>query len=213
MNNKKGCSKKIVTRRKFIKSMATTAGAALASPYFVPASMFGAQAPSNRINLGCIGVGRMGRGDINDIYGFEEIQIVATCDVDVRRVLDGKKLVEDNYAKLKDMESYRGCSTYGDYRELIDRDDIDAVMICTPDHWHILAALEAAKAGKDIFVQKPLSLTIEEGRVLSDTVRRYGNIFQLGSQQRSDQKFRFACELVRNGRIGKLHTVLVGFDI
>ncbi|MCP4710053.1 MAG: Gfo/Idh/MocA family oxidoreductase, partial [Planctomycetes bacterium] len=130
----------------------------------MPASVFGVHAPSNRINLGCIGVGRMGRGDINDIYGFEEIQIVAACDVDAKRVRDAKKLVEDNYAKVKGMESYQGCLTYGDYRELIGRDDIDAVMICTPDHWHVLAAIEAAKAGKDIFVQKPLSLTIEEGR-------------------------------------------------
>ncbi len=213
MSHKNDGAKKVLTRRKFVKTLAATAGAALAAPYIVPASVFGVNAPGNRINLGCIGVGRMGRGDIHDIYGFEEIQIVAVCDVDSKRVRDGQKLVEDNYARLGGRESYRGCSTYGDYRELIDRDDIDAVMICTPDHWHTLAALAAAKAGKDIFVQKPLSLTIEEGRVLSDTIGRYGNVFQLGSQQRSDQRFRFACELVRNGRIGKLHTILVGFDI
>ncbi|MCJ7778323.1 MAG: Gfo/Idh/MocA family oxidoreductase, partial [Sedimentisphaerales bacterium] len=102
---------------------------------------------------------------------------------------------------------------YKDFRELIARDDIDTVLVCTPDHWHAPIALVAARAGKDIFMQKPLSLTIEEGRLLSDTVRRYGNVFLIGSQQRSDNRFRQACELVRNGRIGELKNIKVIFGI
>jgi len=197
------------TRREFIKS-ATAAGTAAALPAFIPSTVLGANAPSNRTTLGCIGVGRMGSGDMRSFMGFDEVQVVAVCDVDANRARNALGLVERKYGKGKKDGSYKGCKTYGDFREVVARDDIDAVMICTPDHWHMLPAIAAAKAGKDIFVQKPLSLTIEEGRALSDTVRRYGNIVQVGSQQRSDSRFRFACELVRNGRIGKLHTVKVG---
>ncbi|HUT25835.1 MAG TPA: Gfo/Idh/MocA family oxidoreductase, partial [Sumerlaeia bacterium] len=106
-----------------------------------------------------------------------------------------------------------GCAQYRDFREVAARDDIDAVSIATPDHWHALPAIAAAKAGKDIFLQKPLTLTIEEGRALSDTVRACGRVLQVGSQQRSEWQFRFACELVRNGRIGELRTVKVGFGV
>jgi len=135
--------------------------------------------------------------------GLKQAQVVAVCDVDSKRTDYAKKLVEKQYGS--------GCATYKDFRELIANNDIDAVSIVTPDHWHALPAIEAAKAGKDIFLEKPLTLTIREGRVLSDTVRRYKRIFQVGSQQRSDTRFRQACELVRNGRIGKLHTVKVAF--
>ncbi len=195
--------KTTLTRRKFLKQSALAAGAA-AAPVIVPASVFGAEAPSNRITFGCIGVGRMGSGDMRELMGIKEVQIVAVCDVDSDRVDTAKKRVEDKYGAGT-------CTGYGDFRNLVTRDDIDAVTVCTPDHWHVLPAIAAAKAGKDIFLQKPLSLTIEEGRALSDTVNRYGRVFQTGSQQRSDSRFRFACELVRNGRIGKLHTVKVGF--
>jgi predicted dehydrogenase len=130
--------------------------------------------------------------------------------VDTKRVKNAQELVETHYAQKTGTSDYKGCATYKDFWELLTRDDIDAVMICTPDHWHAIPAIEAAKAGKDIFVQKPLTLTIAEGRALSDTVRRYGRILQVGSQQRSDAKFRQACELVRNKRIGKVHTVKVG---
>lgn len=200
----------ILSRRQFLKSSAATT-AALLGPTIVPASVFGADAPSNRITFGFIGVGRMGSGDMREILGLKQAQIVAVCDVDSNRVKAAQKTVETHYGRQSSGGSYKGCGTYGDYRDLVSRDDIDAVSIATPDHWHVLPAIAAAKAGKDIFLQKPMSLTIQEGRVLSDTVARYGRIFQMGSQQRSDSRFRQACELVRNGRIGKLHRVKVGF--
>jgi len=204
-----------LTRRQFLRSSAV-AGAALLGPTIVPASVFGANAPSERINVGCIGVGRMGLGDLREALGFKQTQVVAVCDVDSKRVKHAQKLVEEKYStqsrnRTARGATYKGCATYKDFRELVARDDIDAVMIATPDQWHALPAIAAAKAGKDIFLQKPLTLTIQEGRVLSDTVRRYNRVFQVGSQQRSDARFRQACELVRNGRIGKLHTVKVGF--
>jgi len=198
-----------VSRRDFLKSAA--AGAGLAIPMIVPASVFGAQAPSERINVGCIGVGRMGTGDLGEALGFKQVQVVAVCDLDARRAKIAQRRVESTYAKRSPGGDYKGCAVYGDFRELLARNDIDAVQIATPDHWHTLPAVEAARAGKDIFLQKPLTLTIREGRILSDTVRRYGRVFQVGSQQRSDKEFRTACELVRNGRVGKLQRILVGF--
>jgi predicted dehydrogenase len=153
----------------------------------------------------------MGLGDLREILGFKQARIVAVCDVDSKRVKHAQQLVEKHYSKQSQNGTYKGCATYGDFRDLVAREDIDAVSVVTPDHWHTLPAIAAAKAGKDIFLQKPLTLTIQEGRMLSDTVRRYGRVFQVGSQQRSDSRFRKACELVRNGRIGKLRTVKVGF--
>ena len=200
----------VVTRRQFLKGSAVAAAGVLV-PTIVPASVFGADAPSNRITIGFVGVGRMGSGDIRELLGFKEVQIIAVCDLDSNRVRNAQKTVEAHYAKQSAGGTYKGCTTFGDYRDLVTRDDIDAVCVVTPDHWHTLPTIAAAKAGKDIFLQKPLTLTIREGRVLSDTVRRYNRIFQVGSQQRSDSRFRQACELVRNGRIGKLHTVKVAF--
>jgi hypothetical protein len=152
----------------------------------------------------------MGVGDMKAILGFKQAQIIAVCDPDRERTKRARQIVEARYAEQKNERRYQGCAMYGDFRELLARDDIDAVSIVTPDHWHALPAIAAARAGKDIFLQKPLTLTIQEGRVLSDTVQNYGRVLQVGSQQRSDAQFRFACELVRNGRIGKLQRVLVG---
>jgi predicted dehydrogenase len=152
----------------------------------------------------------MGLGDLRGILGFDQAQVVAVCDVDSKRAKFAQQIVEDKYAARTAGGAYKGCAAYGDFRVLLGRDDIDAVVISTADHWHALPAIAAAKSGKDIFVQKPLTLTIPEGRVLSDTARRYERVLLVGSQQRSDARFRFACELVRNGRIGKLHTVKVG---
>jgi predicted dehydrogenase len=210
MKSRKTKKSNALNRRQFLKSSAVVAAAA-AWPTIVPASVFGAGAPSNRITVGCIGVGRMGLGDLREIMGFKQAQIVAVCDVDSKRVKHAQQLVESRYSKQSRDGTYKGCAIYGDFRDLVAREDIDAVSVVTPDHWHTLPAVAAAKAGKDIFLQKPLTLTIQEGRLLSDTVRRYGRIFQVGSQQRSDSRFRKACELVRNGRIGKLRTVKVGF--
>jgi predicted dehydrogenase len=202
-----------LTRRGFLKSsVAAAAVAALPDPLKAGLISPGfAGAPSNRIVVGCIGVGRMGLGDMKEILGFKQAQVIAVCDVDSKRLAHAKQLVETHYSAQSASGSYKGCAGHKDFRDLVARDDIDAVAIATPDHWHTLPAIAAAKAGKDIFLQKPLTLTIQEGRMLSDTVRRYGRIFQVGSQQRSDSRFRLACELVRNGRIGKLHTVKVGF--
>jgi len=210
MKSRKTKKSNVLTRRQFLKSSAVAAAAA-AWPTIVPASVFGADTPSNRITVGCIGVGRMGLGDLREIMGFKQAQIVAVCDVDSKRTKHAQQLVESHYSKQSQNGTYKGCATYGDFRDLVAREDIDAVSVVTPDHWHTLPAIAAAKAGKDIFLQKPLTLTIQEGRMLSDTVRRYGRVFQVGSQQRSDSRFRQACELVRNGRIGKLRTVKVGF--
>ncbi len=203
-----------LTRRDFLKSsIAAGVGAALVAPIIIPSSAFGANPPSERTTVGCIGVGRMGSGDMREVFGFRRAQVIAVCDVDSKRANNAKQTVERRYAARSTNGTYKGCTAYQDFRELIARDDIDAVLIGTPDHWHVPIAIEAARAGKDIFMQKPLSLTIEGGRTLSDTVRRIGNIFLIGSQQRSDQRFRFACELVRNGRIGELKTIKVTFGI
>ncbi len=199
-----------ISRRDLLRTSAAV-GAGLALPTIVPSSVFGAEAPSERITLGCIGVGRMGTGDLGEALGFKQVQVVAVCDLDSRRAQLAQKRIESTYAKRSPGGDYKGCATYGDFRELVARNDIDAVQIATPDHWHTLPALEAARSGKDIFLQKPLTLTIQEGRILSDTVRRYNRVFQVGSQQRSDKEWRTACELVRNGRVGKLQQIIVGF--
>jgi len=197
----------LITRRKFLAGSI----AALGLPVIVPSSVFGADAPSNRITFGAIGVGRQCmEADLPEILGFKDVQVVAVSDVDDRRLGLARRLVEKSCAAHTLSGVYVCCHTYRDFRELLARQEIDAVLICTPDHWHAIGAIEAAKAGKDIFLQKPLTYSIEEGRVLSDTVRRHGRILQAGTQQRSDANFRFACELVRNGRIGKLHTIKVG---
>ncbi|MBE3068639.1 MAG: Gfo/Idh/MocA family oxidoreductase [Planctomycetes bacterium] len=195
-----------VTRRAFLKA----AAAAAVAPYVVPESVLGAGAPSRQLTMGCIGVGRQGSGNMRAF--LERVRVVAVCDVDAHRAKAAAETVEAYEARRRDATAFKGCDAYNDFRDLVARPDIDTCLICTPDHWHVLAALAAARAGKDMFVEKPLTLTIPEGRALSDTVRRYGRILQVGSQQRSDGRFRFACELVRSGRIGKLHTVTVILD-
>ena len=199
--------RQVLTRREFLRSGGAAIAVGVLAPSIVPGRAAGADAPSNRITVGCIGVGRMGRGDMRSIMNMADV--LAVCDVDANRVKDAKAIVEANYAKRKPSGRYTGVTPYADFRDLVARDDIDAVLVCTPDHWHALPAIAAAEAGKDIFVQKPLTLTFEEGRVLRDTVHRYGRVFQVGSQQRSDSRCRFACELVRNGRIGELKSVKV----
>lgn len=206
------------TRRRFFGQSAGLAASLAAS---VPA--FGADerpAPSNRIHLGVIGTGNQGFNDMRGFLSDPRVQIVAVCDVNrespgywngaVAGREPGQRLVEGHYAVDKKSGTYKGCDAYSDFRELLARKDIDAVLIATPDHWHAIPTIMAAKAGKDIYCQKPLSLTITEGRAMSDAVTKYNRVFQCGSQQRSDINFRRACELVRNGRIGKLKTVRCG---
>ncbi len=205
------------SRRSFLKnSLAISAGtAALVNfPTIVPASVFGRNAPSNKINIGQIGCGRIARThDMPETFKNDIARIVGGCDADSKRLQMGKELVEGWYAKKTGKDNYLNFKKYVNYKELIADKDIDAVIVSTPDHWHAQPAIEAALAGKHIYLQKPTSLTIEEGRTMSDVVRKAGVTFQLGSQQRSSDpwpQFRKACELVRNGRIGKLHTVRVG---
>ncbi|HOI47788.1 MAG TPA: Gfo/Idh/MocA family oxidoreductase [Prolixibacteraceae bacterium] len=198
-------------RRNFIRNtLATTAGA-IAIPTIVPSSVFGKNAPSNKINIGQIGCGRIARDhDMAETLRYEQARFVAVCDLDSKRLADGKKLVEAYYAKKTGSANYVDVKMYEDYREMLLNPDIDAVIISTPDHWHSQPAIEAALAKKDIYLQKPTSLTVTEGRLLSDIVHRQGVILQVGTQQRSSPQFRIAAELVRNGRIGKIHTVKVG---
>ena len=145
-----------VSRRTFLRGL-VAGGVAVAAPTIIPSSVLGANAPGNRITLGCIGVGRMGQGDMRSFMGFPEVQVLAVCDVDANRAKDALRLVEQKYAEQKRSGTHKGCAVTRDFREVTARKDIDAVMICTPDHWHALPAIEAAKAGKDIFLQKPLT--------------------------------------------------------
>jgi predicted dehydrogenase len=146
------------------------------------------------------------------VWKYDRAQIIAVCDLDSNRVMQAKKLVEDTYTK-KTGKPYRGVKTYGDYQELLNNKDIDAVLISTPDHWHVMPAIHAVRAGKDVYMQKPASLTVSEGRILCNEVHKSGRIFQIGSQQRSMPQFKKACELVRNGKIGRVHTIYVGLPI
>ena len=187
-----------LSRREFLKSTAV-AGAIFAVPTIVPSSVFGANAPSNRITIGSIGLGGMGTGNMRGFKGKSGVEIAAVCDVDAGHL-----------ERARQIAGLDGKSSYNDFRELIARDDIDAVVVATPDHWHVPTSIAAVRAGKDVYCEKPLTLTIAGGRALADEVKRYGRILQTGSQQRSGNEFRSACELVRNGRIGKLHTIKVG---
>ncbi len=203
-----------ITRRKFIRSSLSTA--ALSSmtlygfPSIVPARVLGKNAPGNRIAIGAIGNGRISRiHDLTGVWKYDYAQVMAVCDLDSRRAADAKLLVNDYYTK-KNGKSFDGVTAYNDYRELIRNKDIDAVLISTPDHTHAMICIAAARAGKHIYMQKPASLTISEGRIVSDIVQKSGVKFQIGSQQRSSTQFRYAAELVRNGRIGRLKTVYVG---
>jgi predicted dehydrogenase len=201
------------SRRAFVTSAAKGLGAAAVAsgfPAIVPSSVFGAEAPSNQITIGAIGTGRISRGhDLPGLWKHPSARIMAVCDLDSRRVQDAIRLVNGQYAKTTG-KSYDGVTGYAHYRELLANKDVDAVVISTPDHWHALIAIDAVRAGKDVYLQKPASLTIAEGRALSNAVHRSGRIFQIGSQQRSWTQFRYAVELVRNGRIGQLKTVYVG---
>ena len=205
--------KKGVTRRGFMTGVGKgVAGSFVAAgfPSIVPSSVFGASGPSNKINVGAIGTGRISRGhDLPGIWQHDIAQIVAVCDLDGRRVEDAKTLVNGFYTK-KTGAPFNGVTGYSNYRDLLANKDIDAVVISTPDHWHAIPAIAAVRAGKDVYLQKPASLTIAEGRALADAVQRSGRIFQIGSQQRSAAQFRYAAELVLNGRIGQLKTVSVG---
>ena len=186
------------SRRDFIRRAALGA----AAPYLATTRLFaaaGAPAPSDQVRMGHIGIGGMGGGHLGGYCQNDRYPTVAVCDVDA-----------NHRTRAAERCKFRTVGVYNDFRELLDRPDIDAVVIATPDHWHALTSIYACEAGKDVYCEKPLSLTVREGRAMVRAARRYGRVFQVGSQQRSGGEFRKAVELVRNGRIGRVHTVLVG---
>jgi predicted dehydrogenase len=215
---------KMMRRRTFLKRAGGGAFATFGLPAFVPSEALGragAIAPSERITLASIGVGGMGTSNMRAFLAQPDVQVVAVCDVVkasdqyghwYKKGWNGpwfgrepaRQIVEHDYAQKKRSGSYKGCDAYVDFREIIGRDDIDAVCITTPDHWHAIPVIMAAAAGKDIYCEKPLSLTVAEGRAMAEAVQRYNTVFQTGTQRRSSELFRFVCELVRNGRIGRL---------
>lgn len=192
-------------RRTFIKQ-----AAGLATFYIVPRHVLGRGfvAPSDQISLGFIGLGRQANG-LRGQFLKNEARVMATCDVDKTKVTAFSEAVNKHYAEKADKSAYKGCQTYDDFRNLLQNKDIDAVVIATPDHWHSTIAIAAAKAGKDIYCEKPLSLTIQEGRDMVKATRKYKRVFQTGNMQRSWPEFRQAVELVRNGYIGQIKTVNV----
>ncbi len=204
-----------LTRRQFLAATSSS----FIAPALVPASVFGENAPSNRVNLALIGVGNQSRVDLPAMLQFDDVQVVAVCDVN--RGSDGyaspehflgrepaRQRVDQFYAQATRSGSYRGCDAYGDFRDVLARDDVDAVMVILPDHWHALVTVMACRAGKDVYCQKPLSLTVHDGQQMVRAVRQHERILQTGSQYRSNPVVRRACELVRNGRIGQVQKVL-----
>ena len=195
-----------LTRRTFIKR-AALAGAA---PFILPSVIRAAKTPPNgKVNIGCIGLGIQGRGLMGGCLQREEIRVVAVCDVDSTRRNSALQMVQDHYAGASANGTYNGCAAFVDFRELLARKDIDAVVIATPDHWHALTSIAAAKAGKDIYCEKPVSHSVPEGRAMVKATRRHKRVFQVGSMQRSMAEFRYASELVRNGVIGAIKNVEV----
>ena len=206
------------TRRHFLKTTAAAVGA-VAAPYIVPARVLGANAPSNRINVGFIGNGNQSTIDLPAFLGQPDVQVLAVCDVNTASYgyktpeqFLGRKPAQDKvnafYANQKPSGQYRGCDAYNDFREVLGREDIDAVAIVVPDQWHGLMVVMASQAGKDMYCEKPLSLTVRQGRKMVEAVRKHKRILQTGSHYRSSPTNRLACELVRNGRIGQVQRII-----
>jgi predicted dehydrogenase len=186
------------------------AASALAAPAIIPASARGADghtAPSNRITVGLIGRGMVGRGHLSYLAQNRVVELVALCEVDRTRLDEGMEEVAAYHADRSANGTYKGCGAYTDYRELLARDDIDAVVIATPDHWHTPLSIHAAEAGKDVYCEKPISISIDEGRQLVDAIRRHGRVFQNGSQYRTRPTIRRACDFIRKGGLGKVKSV------
>jgi predicted dehydrogenase len=201
-----------LSRRQFLK-VSSASAAAIGFPTIIPARVLGAGAPSNLIQVAQIGCGRIAKEmDIPGVLKHPQLaRIVALADFDSRRAEIARRQVEESYQKS--LRQRIDVKTYRDYRQVFARKDIDAVAISTPDHWHAQPVVEAALAGKDIYVQKPLSMTVAEGRLVSDAVRARKRILQIGSQQRSTAQFHRACELVRNGAIGPIKSIQIGLPI
>jgi len=191
-----------VTRRRFLSQLLAAGSVPLILPNWSAHA-----APGNRIHLGFIGLGMQGRGLMQGFLGRDDTQVVAVCDVDTHRREDARNRVDEYYRTRADRGAFKGCVAYEDFRELVARPDLDGVVIATPDHWHALTTIAAAEAGKDVYCEKPLSKSIHEGRAMVRAVRRHQRVLQVGSMQRSMREFRVACELVRNGCLGKIDHV------
>ena len=204
--------RRVFSRRTFLKSAMATAAGVVAAPSVVPSSALGldgAAAPSNRVIYGYVGCGNHGAGwNFDQVFRCADAQIIAVCDVDENHLKDAKAKVDAHYGRQLGKD-YKGCAAYGDFRELINRKDIDAVGIATPDHWHVIPAIMAAKTGKDVICEKPLTLTVAEGRLLCDAIKQAGRIFQTASENRSIDTYIRLIELVRGGVIGKLKHIEV----
>jgi len=187
-----------ITRRDFLK-------AAVAAPCLLSWPARGAVAPSARLTMGCIGLGGMGTVDLRNFLTHADVHVLAVCDVDANHRDRAKHLVDAQYQN-------KDCAAYNDFREVLARDDIDTVLIATPDHWHALIAIAAARAGKDMYCEKPISLTVAEGRTVVNAMARWGRVYQSGTQRRSIACFRFAVEVARRGMIGELHTIHTYLD-
>jgi predicted dehydrogenase len=193
-------------RRDFLKRVAIPVIGSACFPSIIPASALGRDgttSPNNRIVMGCIGVGEMGSGHLQSLLEYPDVRVAAICDVRESFRRPAKDRVDAKYGD-------RSCDTTNDFRELLSRKDLDAVLIAVPDHWHALIGIEAARNGKDMYYEKPLSVSVTEDKAVREAVNRSGVIFQFGTQQRSSQGYRFACELVRNGKIGQLQTIMIG---
>lgn len=191
-----------LSRRSFLKN-STTAGVAIAAlPTLVPSSVFGANAPSNRVIVGCIGVGPQGQGDLSGFLHQKDVVVAAVCDVKTDQLAQARTQVDNHYQN-------QDCKSYEDFRELLARKEIDACLIATPDHWHVPVGIAACNAGKDIYLEKPMGLSLEEDWSLRRACEKHKRVFQFGTQQRSSRIFRLACSLVRNGRIGQLKHINV----
>src|SRR5436305_1542405 len=189
------------TRRQFLQSSA----ALVAAPTFIPASSLGRggkAAPSERLVMGVIGTGGRGRSLLGNFLGQKDVQVVAVCDVDARHLAPGKDAVNKAYKNAD-------CAAYKDFRELVGHKDLDAVVDATPDHWHALCSIAAARAKKHVYCEKPLTNSIGEDRALCNAGKENDVILQTGSHERSGSNARFAAELVRNGRSGKRHTIRI----
>ncbi len=197
--------KRTTTRRSFLKTTTGVMAGAIAVPIGIPGTalgLAGRAAPSERVTLGAIGVGPQGNGVLGGFLAQRDVHVIAICDVKTWARERTKRRVENHYKAA-------GCAAYNDFRDLVDRDDIDVVSSATCDHWHVLTALAAVKSGKDVYLEKPMGLCLTECWALREACHRYGRIFQFGTQQRSSAKFRLACEIARNQKIGKLHTINV----
>ena len=194
------------SRRRFLGQ----AGGSIALPSVFAGQLRGAPAPGERVTLASIGVGGQGSGDTRALLNDPRVQLVAVCDVDRARAERAGEMVDEHYAKRTKSGSYSGCAVSRDFREIVSRPDIDAVMIATPDHTHALITVAAVRSGKDVYCEKPLAYSVAEGRAVVQAVECHGRVLQTGTQRRANARIRHGCELVRNGRIGTLHTVRVG---